>query len=411
MLRRDLLAAGGGVIGMGLATPAASAPAPARQMLSAADFGALGDGRADDTASLQAALDAAFASDGTLLQIPPGTYRVTRTLRLRFTRPLTRQGGILAPGARLVSAITDGSPVLELLSEHTIRYLLIDGLGIQGSGTDGVGLRINCENFGRYIYNFCLRDIVVQNCGGDGCALAGNIFEGQIINCYFRDNRGNGISFAHGDPGGILSAIHVIGCVFGQNRDNGAAMLRGCYDIGFHGCYFLENRKFGLLARNGCTILSNCGFENNHDSAGRFADGDAGIWLQGFATMVGCTAYSIRHQTHLLRAHVTSRLTMIGCTGSGGGDARSAGLARLRGEKKATATVIGCGGNLLCENGFEALELGGGGDSGGVRHGADWDSRYLPQMGEYRLWVDRAGRLRIKKGRPDRDDDGAPVGT
>jgi len=411
--RRNLLVLGGAALGAGLLASSRAQgdplPEPSR-MLSAADFGIRGDGKADDTAALQAALDAAFAADGTLLRIPPGTYRVTRTLKVRFTRPLTRQGGILAPGARILSAIHDGSPVFELLSEHTVRYLLIDGLGIEGSGADGTGLKISCESFGHYIYNFCLRDIVVQNCGADGCSLAGNVFEGQIINCYFRNNHGNGASFAHGAPAGILSAIHVIGCVFGQNLDNGAALLRGCYDVGFHGCYFLLNRRFGLLARNGCTLLSHCGFENNHDDADRFAAGDAGIWLQGFGTMIGCTAYSIRHQTHLLRSHVISRLTMIGCSGSGGGDARQAGLARLRGGNAATATIIGCSGALRCEGGFEVLEIGAGGE-GGVRHGADWNSRYLPQMGEYRLWVDKTGRLRIKKGRPEDDEDGVPVGV
>lgn len=415
MQRRDLLALGGAAaLGAGLLKPAEARavnnpPAPAQHMLSAVDFGARGDGTTDDTKALQSALDAAFAADGTLLQIPPGTYRVTRSLRIRFTRPLTRQGGILAPGARLVSAIADGSPVVEILSESTVRYLLVDGLSIEGSGVDGVGLKLSCESFGQYIYNFCLRDIVVQNCGGDGCALAGNVFEGQMINCYFRNNHGNGVSFAHGHPAGILSAIHVMGCVFGQNLDNGAALLNGCYDVAFHGCYFLLNRRFGLLARNGCTLLSNCGFENNHEAAPGFSAGDAGIWLQGFGTLVACTAYSIRNQTRLLRSYVANQLVMIGCTGSGGGKAADAGLARLGGNGTATATLIGCRGAVQTEKGFEALVLGGAGE--GVRFGADWNSRYLPRLGDYALWVDGEGRLRIKKGQPDRDDDGAPVGA
>lgn len=417
MQRRDLLALGGALmggaaLGSGLPGPSAARAAPpegVRKLLSAADFGARGDGTTDDTAALQAALDAAFATDGTLLQIPPGTYRVSRTLHIRFSKPLTRQGGILAPGARLLSAITDGAPVVEVLSESTVRYLLIDGLGIEGSGSDGAGLKLSCESFGRYIYNFCLRDLVVQNCGGDGCALAGNVFEGQIVNCYFRNNHGNGASFAHGKPAGILSAIHVMGCVFGQNLDNGVALLNGAYDVAFHGCYFLLNRHFGLLARNGCTMLSNCGFENNHEEAGSFAAGDAGIWLQGFGTLVGCTAYSIRYQTRLLRGYVTGELVMVGCTGSGGGDARAASLARLDGNGTAAATLIGCRGAVQTDRGFEALVVGGAGQ--GVQFGAAWNSRCLPRLGEHILWVDGRGRLRIKKGQPDGDEDGVPVGA
>lgn len=413
MQRRDFLTSGGALAGAGLlgsgAVQAAVPPAAAQRVVSATDFGARGDGRADDTAALQSAIDATFSMDGSLLQIPPGTYRVTRTLRLHFTRPLTRQGGILAPGARLVSAITDGSPVVDVFSESTVRYLLIDGLGIEGTGGEGAGLRLHCESFGRYIYNFCLRDLVVQNCGGDGCVMAGNVFEGQVVNCYFRNNRGNGASFAHGDPGGILSAIHVMGCVFGQNGDNGVVLQRGCHDVGFHGCYFLLNQNFGLLARNGCALLSHCGFENNHERAAAFADGDAGIWLQGFATLIGCTAYSIRHQTRLLRGYIVGQLTMIGCTGSGGANAATAGLARLNGASNAMVTLIGCRGAVQTDPGFEALVIGGPGES--MRFGSDWNSRYLPKLGDYSLWVDSRGRLRIKKGKPDNEEDGAPVGA
>lgn len=413
MQRRDLLAWGGAAIGAGLVGPAAAqttAPPPALRMLSAADFGARGDGATDDTAALQAALDSTFSADGTILQIPPGTYQVNRTLQIRFTRPLTRQGGILAQGARLISMIADGSPVVDIVSENTVRYLIVDGLCIQGSGVDGIGLRINCERFGQYIYNFCIRDVIVQNCGGDGCALAGNVFEGQMINCYFRNNHGNGASFAHGTPAGILSAIHVMGCVFGQNLANGVALLNGAYDVGFHGCYFLLNGHFGLLARSGCTLLTHCGFENNQEAAGSFAAGDAGIWLQGFGTLVGCTGYSIRNQTHLLRSYVANQLVMIGCTGSGGSAAAGAALARLGGSSAGTATLIGCRGGVQIDKGFEALVLGGAGDQG-VRFGADWNSRYLPRLGDYALWVDGQGRLRIKKGSPESDADGTPVGT
>src|SRR5690606_40802177 len=96
------------------------------------------------------------------------------------------------------------------------------------------------------------------------------------------DNGGNGATFAHSRNKGILSAIHVFASVFGQNGGHGAALINNCYDVSFHGCYFLLNREFGVLADNGCTLLSNCGFENNHQGAPDFANGDAGILLKNF---------------------------------------------------------------------------------------------------------------------------------
>jgi len=420
--RRHLLAAAPGLAagswaGAALAKADNPADKKAGRLVAAHEFGAVGDGVADDSRALQAAIDAAFVSpDAAILHIRPGTYKVTRTLRIAprgaAGKPanITRLSGIVAHGARLVSQIDNGGNVLEVVSDATVRFLLIDGLDIRGSGKDGHGISMECEyEGGKYIYNFCLRDIVVQGCGGDGCRMLGNIFEGQVLNSYFRDNRGNGMTLGHGARGGILSAIHVFGCVFGQNGVNGVAMINKCYDVSFHGCYFLLNKKFGLDAGNGCTLLSHCGFENNHESAPDFEHGDAGMRLQGFSTLVACTGYSMFKQTHLLRAFVAGRLTMVGCTGSGGGRAKGATLAKLSGTSAANAVIVGCSGAIAYADGFEGLEVGG--PSGGVRFGADWRSRNLMQLGDYRLWVARDGKLRIKKGTPGADDDGSPIGT
>lgn len=414
--RRSLLGLGAGVgagvlAALPIAASADTRAAPARRtMLSAADHGAKGDGTTDDSTALQAALDAAFAADGPgFLSIPPGTYKVTRTLRVTLRHDITRNHGIVAHGARIQSAIGDGSDVLAFDCQSTERFLLIEGLDILGSGRDGAGLSLQCESKEHYLYNFCLRDLAIQGCGGDGARLLGDVFEGQIINSYFRDNRKNGVTFGHGNRAGILSAIHVFGCVFGQNSRYGVEMINGCYDVAYHGCYFLLNGKHGLVANNGCTLLSNCGFENNHESAADFASGGPGIWLQGFATLIGCTAYSMFKQTRLIDAYVVGHFTMIGCDGSGDGGAKGAGLALIGGERKGRATIISPSGAIEYKKDFEALEIGT--KDGGARFGSDWQSPNLAQLGDHRLWIDKKGRLRLKKGAPTSDEDGAPVGS
>jgi hypothetical protein len=280
----------------------AARPAAPAEALSAASFGAVGDGKTDDTAALQRALDAA-ARQGGLLVIPPGTYRVTQTLRFTAERAATgdigHRNGILARGARLLSAVTGGRNVVEVVSRATVRFTLLEGLEVLGNGGEGHGIFIECDRKDDYFYNFCMRDAIVQRCGGDGCRMVGNVFEGQIIDSCFRNN---------GGAGGILSSLHVFASVFGENDGAGAELLNQCYDVAFHGCYFVLNGRAGLSAQNGCTLLSNCGFENNHAQAANCEAGGAGVELGSFGTLVGCTGYSVFHQTRLIRAFVTGQL-------------------------------------------------------------------------------------------------------
>src|SRR5262245_37086518 len=90
--RRSFLRASGaavtaGVLGGALAPvgPAAGGPrVPAAVgVLNVRAFGAKGDGAADDTAALQAALDAAWAASGGLVFLPPGAYKTMAGLTCR----------------------------------------------------------------------------------------------------------------------------------------------------------------------------------------------------------------------------------------------------------------------------------------------------------------------------------------
>lgn len=408
MSRRGMLATGSLVLGLGAVT--ATTACATR---SAGQFGAVGDGVTDDTEALQAALDAIFdpaAPGAGILTIPPGVYKITRTLRVDVRRHLGNQRRVVAYGARLLSAITDGSHVLHIRSDAYWRFMSLEGLDILGSGTDGHGLYLDCDDRIKSLYNFCLRDLVIRGCGGDGCRMYGNVFESQVVGCRFVDNRENGATFAHSPHGGVLSAIHVFGCSFDDNAREGAAIITS-YDIAFEGCAFRRNGGFGLFAGNGCELVSGCRFEDNHRTASGFENGGAGMGLRRFATLIGCSGYSTSTQTHLIDADVSgslAQLVMVGCSGGGQGAAQRAGLARLRGSGIGAATIIGCTGAIASEEGFEALTIAD--PAGGVRFGADWRSQSLFRLGDHRLWVDHRGRLRLKNGVPTSDEDGAVVG-
>jgi hypothetical protein len=416
MNRRDLLIAAPAAALGGFSVKAAAAASPPARTLSAAAFGAVGDGNTDDTAALQKALDATFKGESAgLLKIEPGRYRVTRPLkvyleRVQDRRRYTRLHGISAYGAQIRSDIGDASTsIFDFQSDTIERFLLIEGLEIRGNGREGTGLNMQCIGNGRYIYNFCLRDVVVENCGGDGLTMIGNIFEGQIFNSYFRDNKKNGATLGHDGKGGILSAVHIYGCVFGGNGADGASLINKAVDVSFDGCYFLENDKFGLNTSNGISLLSHCGFENNHRKAADFASGGAGARILNYGTFVGCTAYSIKQQTHLVDAYIVNQLVMVGCTGSGNDKAKEAKLAKVNGAADASITFVGCRGGIDRSPAVEVVELGQRG--AGAQFGAAWNSKALPKMGGYTLWVDKAGKLRIKNGTPQSDEDGQRVGV
>ncbi len=406
--RRDILAGGGGLALLaGARSSAASVTVDGPvKTVTATDFGAAGDGTTDDTDAIRRTLETALTSkDVHMAVIPPGRYRITRTIRIvtegRPEGNITHQTGVQGAGAMLVSDISDGSPVVEIVCRATLRFFLIDGLQIKGNGSEGHGISIQCNHRGTYFYNFCLRDVIVEGCGGDGCRMIGNVFEGQLFNTYFRDNGGNGATFGHGPENTVFSAVHVFGSVFGGNGKSGVRMIDGAADVSFHGCYFLLNKKFGLSADTGCTLLSHCGFENNHMASESFANGDAGLRLMVGGTLISCTAYSIYHQTHLIRSYVSNSLTMVGCTADGGQEAAAARLANLDGEPNADINIIGCSGGVDRKAATDITSIGAG-----ARFGGDWDSSNLPWLGNYCLWIDDAGRLRVKRGRPEHDTDG-----
>ena len=127
--RRTMLAAGAaglaGVSAFGAEVPPAVAP-----VFSVREFGARGDGVADDTESVQAAVDAAVKAKGGRVHFPSGSYRLTKTITIASSDRLDLTGDgfssvLLHAGPEHCLAWQEGSAC----RESSVRDLCIAAAG------------------------------------------------------------------------------------------------------------------------------------------------------------------------------------------------------------------------------------------------------------------------------------------
>jgi polygalacturonase len=149
-MRTSALLGGGLATTTGLARASRGGPAARGPYFDVRDFGAIGDGRADDTAAIQGALDACRHAGGGIVQIPAGGW-LSGTLQL-YSR-LTLE---LGPGATLLASEDDddfapseaprfrtGSDVETidfahaLLAGHDLERVAIVGAGTIDMNRDG----------------------------------------------------------------------------------------------------------------------------------------------------------------------------------------------------------------------------------------------------------------------------------
>jgi hypothetical protein len=148
-----------------------------RESVSVKDFGAVGDGVTDDTAAIQAALDALDGTNsGGRLYIPTGTYIVSSTLLYQQTSLSKINPGIeiYGDGRRTSTLKYTGSSGLCLQLKgatgsaviSTGRLGLIEGVTIKSLGFVGTGVSSGNTDSGVYIQgfdHFLMEDFLVNN--------------------------------------------------------------------------------------------------------------------------------------------------------------------------------------------------------------------------------------------------------
>lgn len=212
-------------------------------------FGAVGDGVADDTAALQAAFDAVDPVLGGTVFLPAGRYRITTGLVVRSNntqvvgegpgpRNGVSQGGY---GTRLEAGGTlNGAPLLRIQLDSndkpanavTLRDFAVDGMGV----ATGAGIHFR-SNRG-YV-----EQVFVWNFGGHGFHLQGypswDVYDSVLFACQAAYNGGSGL---HLDDG--ATDMHFTNCILYNNLDN--MQLAGGGSPQVHGCHFYAAGRYDI---------------------------------------------------------------------------------------------------------------------------------------------------------------------
>jgi len=236
--------------------------------LNVRQFGAAGDGRTDDTAAIQAAVDAA-AEGPRRVYFPPGQYACAN-IQLRPQITLTGcatwtywyfKGSVLVLNDDRARALFDASGA---------KGVVIDGLALDGRhlGQGIHGISVHTDPFPQFDENGAGDDAIlidrslVRNFSGDGIHLDG-IWVFTIRHSMIANNLENGI-YVYGFDG------YVLDCWLAANRKAGYGADQLNASVTMTANRIEWNQTAGILIRGG----------NSYNITGNFFDRSGGPAIQ-----------------------------------------------------------------------------------------------------------------------------------
>ena len=261
------------------------------QVFSVKDYGAVGDGVADDTAAIQAALDNVPVSGAVFF--PEGIYKISAALDMSAsTAPITIYGVGFGSVIKQVTANTSAFKGPD--SNHT----LIQNLSFSGPSTaNTTGWAIELVKTRRCAVVSCLFD----NWGFDGTG-GGGVYIKDALVIDFIDCTWNGCYYGIYNDAPILTSWNggvVAGCYFSSIKAqalyayglNGISFtgttMESCFGGGvyidvagsglsFAGCYFEGNKTIGGLAEYYDIYIGGSSYTHGVSITGSYFDGNIG---------------------------------------------------------------------------------------------------------------------------------------
>jgi hypothetical protein len=240
--------------------PATGAPTPRTmpnrlaEVVNVKDFGAAGDASTDDTAAIQAALNAAYGSSSSpngsfpgsmknrAVFFPAGYYKITRALTLKSV-----MGAHIFGAGRFATTIQNVTSRGSVFVTNGCQYSRFEQLNLMASGTNSVCFDLDFDGNGIPLQSNTFSDIYFQ--GADiGLRIGNSGFMGSenlITNCFFANHRLYGLVTMN------FNALQqtVIGGNF-QNCGTGINVRYGSVPI-VHGVGFQQSTNFDIVTWNG----------------------------------------------------------------------------------------------------------------------------------------------------------------
>jgi hypothetical protein len=245
------------------------------------EHGARGDGRHDDTAAFQQAIDALPATGGTV-RVPAGRYLIDP---LRSVRPRSRTHLQLAPDAELL-AKPNAAERAYVIYIHQVEDAEVSGGRIVGDrdhhlgegGEWGHGIQVKAAS------RITIRDMDISSCWGDGICIGGEWAPGRQRRVLSEDvviaavrcnrNRRQGLSIGGSrnvrvhdsefsatagtapqcgidvepDAPDSTIGVRIENCLMKGNASNGLQIYKRALEVDVVDCLIEFNGGYGILA-------------------------------------------------------------------------------------------------------------------------------------------------------------------
>jgi len=172
-------------------------------------YGAEGDGSTDDTASIQAAIDAATAANGGTIFFPPGTYRITSSI------DVDDEVTVMGAGKNVSIISLDSSS-----NDDGLIFGNAGATGFEYYRLTGLGFVCAQANSGAFIsFTGSYPNITIENCYFHSENISGNIIDGSSQTWF----------------------LSIDNCVFWLEEDLSKHIVSESSDLFVRGCYFIGN--------------------------------------------------------------------------------------------------------------------------------------------------------------------------